>query len=711
MNITLVEERADGVTATERSFAKSVVVAGRDAAECDLVFDKAKYPMVSRRHAEIRWAGADWIVVDHNSTYGTFLDGSPVSSPQTLKLGSRIQLGKDGPFVRVITFAERSPSPVLDVNTQKPIPAAIPLQPLQPISPVQPAAPLPKQSVQSPQSARLVFVVPAGRPQFDLNKPEIWLGRDPACDIVFDDDSSMVSRRHAVIRVQQNSLTVEDNNSFNGTLVNGHRISAPSVLGNGDELQLGLGGPSMKLSTGAAASPIPNVAVGDRASSKTMVVNLGRTEKPVPKSETAGSQLLMSVGFSGKSELTVGREDSCDITLDGLQISKKHARFVQSRGDTFVEDLGSTNGIYVNGARATKQSLRPEDVVQIGSFSFRVDTNGNISVFDTRSKFRIDAVSLTRTVSGGKIKLLDGISLSIEPNEFVGLLGPSGAGKSTLMEALNGVRPATSGNVLVNDQDLYRNLGSLKQSIGYVPQEDIIHRELSVYRTLYFVAKLRLSRDVNSREIKQIVDEVLDITGLTERRDVQVRQLSGGQRKRVSIAVELITKPSVIFLDEPTSGLDPAAEDRIMRLFRQIAESGRTVVMTTHAMENVRLFDKIVVLMRGNLVFYGTPDAALKHLQAANFKELYDRLEEPVEAGIKRDGEASRKLVTEQTAEMWKQKFLRSPDYETNVHKPLGRIGSFAADGGTEKTQARNFRLDQPMDHALAPIPRGAFKG
>src|SRR5690606_7948986 len=147
---------------------------------------------------------------------------------------------------------------------------------------------------------------------------------------------------------------------------------------------------------------------------------------------------------------------------------------------------------------------------------------------------------------------------------------------------------------------------------------------------LYYVAKLRLSRDVTSKEIDQIVEEVMDVTGLAERRDVPVRELSGGQRKRVSMAVELITKPSIIFLDEPTSGLDPATEEKIMLLFRQIAESGRTVIMTTHAMENVRLFDKIVVLMRGKLVYYGAPDEALEYLGAKSFKELFDKLEEPI---------------------------------------------------------------------------------
>jgi ABC-type multidrug transport system ATPase subunit len=299
--------------------------------------------------------------------------------------------------------------------------------------------------------------------------------------------------------------------------------------------------------------------------------------------------------------------------------------------------------------------ISPSDAVQIGSFLIQIDSPGNIGVFDTRSKTRIDAVGITKNVKnragGGQICLLDNVSLVIQPNEFVGLLGPSGAGKSTLMDAMNGMRPASSGNVLINNLDFYSNLDALKQSIGYVPQDDIIHRELTVYRTLFYVAKLRLSGDVSKQEINQIIDEVLDVTGLSERRNVPVGQLSGGQRKRVSIAVELITKPSVIFLDEPTSGLDPATEEKIMRLFRQIAESGRTVVLTTHAMENVKLFDKIVVLIGGKLAFYGTPDEALKYLNAKNFKELYDRLEEPIEQKVRQSGDANRRQITEQTAE------------------------------------------------------------
>ncbi|HEY5445687.1 MAG TPA: ABC transporter ATP-binding protein/permease, partial [Pyrinomonadaceae bacterium] len=286
---------------------------------------------------------------------------------------------------------------------------------------------------------------------------------------------------------------------------------------------------------------------------------------------------------------------------------------------------------------------------------------------------------MTNRSGGGKIRLLDEVDLSIQSNEFVGLLGPSGAGKSTLMDSLNGMRPASSGHVLVNNLDLYQHLESLKQSIGYVPQDDIIHRELTVYRTLYYVARLRLSRDISTEEIDQVVSEVMDITGLSERRDVPISQLSGGQRKRVSIAVELITKPSVIFLDEPTSGLDPATEEKVMKLFRQIAESGRTVILTTHAMENVKLFDKLVVLMRGKLVFYGKPQEALAHCGAESFKDLYDKLEAPIFEKLRQaNGRANKDQIAEEVADDWKRRFLQTEQYRMNVEIPLRSVSAGA---------------------------------
>src|SRR4029078_5965 len=372
-----------------------------------------------------------------------------------------------------------------------------------------------------------------------------------------------------------------------------------------------------------------------------------------------------------------------DLRLDGLQISNHHARFARQNGSVTVEDAGSTNGVYVNGERISGRRAVPlSDVIQIGPFVLQADAAQGVAVYDTRSKTRIDCINIAKVVKnrsgGGSIRLLDDVGLTIQTNELVGLLGPSGAGKSTLMDSLNGMRPASSGQVLINNLDLYQHLESLKQSIGYVPQDDIIHRELTVYSTLYYVARLRLSRDISRKDIDQVISEVMDITGLSERRDVPISQLSGGQRKRVSIAVELITKPSVIFLDEPTSGRDPATEEKVMKLFRQIAESGRTVILTTHAMENVKLFDKLVVLMRGKLVFYGKPEEALAHCGAESFKDLYDKLEAPIFDRLRTNGNANKDQIAEQVAEEWKRRFLQTEQYRVNVETPLRSVSASA---------------------------------
>jgi ABC-type multidrug transport system ATPase subunit/pSer/pThr/pTyr-binding forkhead associated (FHA) protein len=500
----------------------------------------------------------------------------------------------------------------------------------------------------------------AGPRRIELNSEITRIGRDHGLEVVIAAAAAMVSRRHAEIRRQNGKYRLIDLDSFNGTFLNGRRLVGPALLSDGDRIELGPDGPALRFRGPSAPAPPP--ATGART--------------PAAGTPPRSAQRRY---FDIKPQLTIGRGEDSDIRLDGLLISKHHARLLSDSVNLFVEDLGSTNGVYLNGARIDgRRALRPGDVIQIGPFLLQVEDR-RVSVFDPRAKTRLDVLGVTKSVpdrSGrGEIRLLDGVSLTIMPNEFVGLLGPSGAGKSTLMDALNGMRPASGGRVLFNGLELYKHLDSLKQSIGYVPQDDIIHRELTVYRTLYYVARLRLSRDVTAAEIERTVAEVLDVTGLSERRDVPVSRLSGGQRKRVSIAVELITKPSVIFLDEPTSGLDPATEEKIMRLFRQIAESGRTVILTTHAMENVRLFDKIVVLMRGKLVFYGRPDEALRFVGAESFKDLYDKLEAPVVERLRfvMPGDDALK-ISEEVAEQWKRSFERTEQYSENVAKPLREV-------------------------------------
>jgi ABC-type multidrug transport system ATPase subunit len=238
----------------------------------------------------------------------------------------------------------------------------------------------------------------------------------------------------------------------------------------------------------------------------------------------------------------------------------------------------------------------------------------------------IAASALSRTVGGGKAVLQD-VSLSIRPGELVAVVGGSGAGKTTLLEALCGVRPADEGEVRFDGVDLYRNVQAFRSRLGYVPQDDIIHLELPLERTLRYAARLRLPTSASAAEIDDAVRNAMDVLGLRESANVRVGALSGGQRKRASIAVELLTRPHVFFLDEPTSGLDPASGSELLRALRGLADAGSTVVITTHAVQDLAHCSRVAFLARGGrLAFFGTVDEALAYFEADSIEQIYVRL-------------------------------------------------------------------------------------
>ncbi len=239
---------------------------------------------------------------------------------------------------------------------------------------------------------------------------------------------------------------------------------------------------------------------------------------------------------------------------------------------------------------------------------------------------RLDALALSRSV--GETALLRDVSFTVERGEFIGLLGPSGSGKSTLLKALLGVSPADSGRVLFDGNDLSLDRENLSRRIGYVPQDDTVHAMLTVGEVLHYAASLRLPADMPEVDVHLRIHRALRSVDLEGREDTLVRDLSGGQRKRVSVAVELLTDPAILFLDEPTSGLDPANEARAMALFRTLADAGRTVVVTTHVVENVDLFDRVALLSRGRLVFFGPPSKLFGAFEVTRVLDVYERLKE-----------------------------------------------------------------------------------
>ena len=245
---------------------------------------------------------------------------------------------------------------------------------------------------------------------------------------------------------------------------------------------------------------------------------------------------------------------------------------------------------------------------------------------DPGNKYKEDKILVSDVaVSFGSLDILSNISLSFNSRELIGVLGPSGSGKSTLIHSMCGLHRPSKGQVVIDEIDIYANISKIKSKIGFVPQNDIIHRELSVFRTLMYSSMLRIQNDTFESHRKRVKD-VIGMLDIGDRSGTKVKKLSGGQRKRVSIGVELLTSPNVMFLDEPTSGLDPDLETKLMQLLRNLADQGRTIIISTHIMENISLLDALVILYKGNLIFRGEPDEALEYFEASEFKEIYPRM-------------------------------------------------------------------------------------
>lgn len=453
----------------------------------------------------------------------------------------------------------------------------------------------------------------------------LTVGRDPGrCQLVMEHPS--VSAVHADFLPKDGKVVLTDR-STNGTFVNGTRVQT-AELHDGDYVTFG------------------------RYAGKSLIFRSGL--EPELK--------LEKVALT-KDRISIGREPSNDVCVNHPVVSKRHAEIIKQQGKFFIVDLGSTNGTFVNGIKVKRHQLHELDRIVIGPSELHFSGAALSHTPETRV-VRLDAQGLSFQVADrvtGKPKLLlDEISMVVKPRELVGLLGPSGAGKSTLMNVLNGFAKPTAGRVLYNSTDLYRNLDSLKSTIGYVPQEDIVHKELSVRRCLHYAAKLRLPEDLSDEEINRRVEEMLDILKIDPQRwDNPVSTLSGGQRKRVSIGIELLPKPGVLFLDEPTAGLDPRTETLMMMLFRQLANQGSTIVITTHMLASFGVLDRVVVLVQGRLAFYGPGTKFLDYFRAEAPPDVYDDLT---------DNNTVPYAVT------LKKRFVESHLYKEQVAEPLKTV-------------------------------------
>ena len=321
--------------------------------------------------------------------------------------------------------------------------------------------------------------------------------------------------------------------------------------------------------------------------------------------------------------LRVGRAPDNDLVLDDLLVSRHHAELrKRPDGGYEVADLGSQNGTFVNGRRIAAQPLTDSDTIGIGHSTFRLSGSG-LEQFDDDGGVTVAARELVVTVAGGKV-LLDRVSFEMPEKCLVGVIGPSGAGKSTLLSALTGMRPADAGTVMYDNRDLYADYAELRHRIGLVPQENILHTQLTARRALQYSAELRFPTDTTAAERNTRVTEVMEELGLAKHAQTRADRLSGGQLKRMNVAQELLTRPSLLFLDEPTSGLDPGLDKSVMFQLRDLAHDGRTIIVVTHSVLNLLVCDRLLVLAPGGrTAFYGPPGEALGYFGLADWADLF----------------------------------------------------------------------------------------
>lgn len=429
-----------------------------------------------------------------------------------------------------------------------------------------------------------------------FGKAAITFGREAGNDIVIPSSSRIVSRNHGIFSFINNEWSVVDNHSTNGIRVNGIK---------------------------AESSPL---TFGD-------IISIG-------KLDSSGECIIMVLGTHDTSwnntvlprtrPLSIGRSPDNDLCLDSPVVSGYHA-FIDSdnSGCFFIHDCNSYNGTYVMGQpiQAAKR-LFPGDIVSI-ALTPMVFTGASLLYYTERRGVEVvahDLLQVRKTRTGERVTT-DHVSLNIKRGDFVAIVGGSGSGKSTLLNELNGTDPASSGNVFIDGIDLYSNYEMLKNAIGYVPQEDIVYDNLRLLDMLCYAAELRMPPDSSTEERRSRALEVLELLDLSKEQDTYIRQLSGGQKKRASIAVELLADPRLIFLDEPTSGLDPGIEQDLMQKLARMASEGRTIILVTHTTLNLDLCSQVVFLgPGGKLCYAGPPKEALSFFETDDFVPIYNKI-------------------------------------------------------------------------------------
>lgn len=566
--------RYDG---SSRTFAPgNDVVVGRDL-RADV---RIAHPLTSRAHLILRFDQGRWLAIDNGSLNGMYVNGqrAPVVD---IADGLGVNIGNpDGPR---LTFevghhqgAAGSPPPTEAVPVAGRPSAAWPTQP--PHAPPTNRPPMPP-----PPGPRAQPMYPSGQqPRYQSGPtPMPPSGGQPAYPS--GPQSSYPSAPHAY-------------------------PSAPHQAYPPPHVSQPISGPSAEPVTQLGPTAAPRQSEGNLATSMMKILRPGRApEAP------AGS-------------VKIGRATDNDIVIPDVLAGRHHATLVLTPSGTEIRDNRSINGTFVNGTRVDAALLRDGDVVTIGNVDL-VFTGGTLARrTETEAATRtggLDVNGVTWTIEGNKT-LLDNISLTARPGTLTAVIGPSGAGKSTFARLVAGYTHPTSGTVTFEGHDVHADYASLRSRIGMVPQDDVVHGQLTVKQALMYAAELRLPPDTTTADREQVVMQVLEELEMTNHLETRVDKLSGGQRKRASVALELLTGPSLLILDEPTSGLDPALDRQVMTMLRQLADAGRVVLVVTHSLTYLDVCDQVLLLAPGGkTAFAGPPSQIGPQLGTTNWADIF----------------------------------------------------------------------------------------
>ncbi|MFD3507637.1 FHA domain-containing protein [Nocardia sp. NPDC058666] len=481
---------------------------------------------------------------------------------------------------------------------------------------------------------------------------QITMGRAPEVSLFVD--SPLVSRVHATLRFANGAWVLADNGSTNGVFVDARRLNQPVSIDRPTQVRLGdaITGPLLHLVPAAPAARHAQTMVAPPSQQRPQQQRPGfqppaRPQYPatsqlpsqpqdnINMTRRADSSMLPPVRKAASTEpvargdrippggLSIGRTSDNQIVVNDPLASRAHAKLLSSPEGLVIEDLGSANGTFVNGHRQQRVVLRERDIVTIGNVDFAV-TQGALALRQKPvAEQGLSVHGVGFTVEGNKQLLVD-VNLTAGRGTLTALIGPSGAGKSTLSKLIAGNTQPSGGVVTFEGRNLHAEYEALRSRIGMVPQDDVLHRQLTVRQALGFAAELRLPPDTTKADRQQVIDGVLQELSLTAHADTRVDRLSGGQRKRASVAMELLTGPSLLILDEPTSGLDPALDRQVMQMLRELADAGRVVIVVTHSVACLDMCDQVVLLAPGGkTAFAGHPGGVGAAMGTSDWAEIF----------------------------------------------------------------------------------------